>query len=159
MKIIVDSREQAPFLFAGPRYAGTVVGTGTLATGDYSLAGMENVVAVERKSLDDLVGCLTSGRERFERELVRARGLDSFAVVVEASWDDLASGTFRSRMNPHAACQSVLAFQVRYRIPFLFCGSRPGAEYVCWSLLRQCLEGSRARLKALLRAHGEEGTA
>jgi hypothetical protein len=39
MKIIVDSREQAPFTFANERYAGTIVKPGTLDTGDYSLVG------------------------------------------------------------------------------------------------------------------------
>lgn len=39
MKIVTDSREQLPFSFAGERYKGTVVEAGTLAVGDYSLAG------------------------------------------------------------------------------------------------------------------------
>lgn len=156
MKIIVDTREQIPFTFTGDRYADTTVGAGTLATGDYSLAGLEDRVAVERKSLDDLVGCLTSGRERFERELARACGLECFAIVVESRWSDLGNGFYRSRMNPHAACQSVLAFQVRYGVPFLFCESRLGAEYVTWSLLHQYLAGATKRLKSIVMAHGEK---
>jgi len=42
------------------------------------------LVAVERKSSDDLVGFLKNGRrERFERELSGEQGLDCFALVVE----------------------------------------------------------------------------
>lgn len=153
MRLIVDSREQAPFPFKGPFYDGVVVEVGALTVGDYSLAGLTDRVAVERKSLPDLVMCLGRERERFERELQRGAALDAFCVVVEASWADLAGGQYRSRMNPHAACQSVAAFMGRYRLPFLFAGSRPAAEYCTWSFLRQYLEGARKRWAAIVKAH------
>jgi ERCC4-type nuclease len=157
VKVIIDSREQAPFAFQHEKYAGIMVEAGTLDTGDYSLAGLTDRVAVERKSLPDLVACLSGGRERFERELQRAAALEAFAVVVESAWADLAGGKYRSQMNPHSACQSVLAFTCRYRIPFLFAGSRSGAEYVTWGFLRQYLESARKRWKAIVTAH-EGGT-
>ena len=154
MKIVADSREQRPFSFRGAPYDGVTVEGGTLAVGDYSLAGLTDKVAVERKELADLVACLGRERDRFERELARGAALDAFAVVVEASWADLASGNYRSRINPHAACQSVLAFAGRYRVPFLFAGSRAAAEYVTWGFLRQYLEGARRRWAAIVKAHG-----
>jgi ERCC4-type nuclease len=154
MKVVIDSREQAPFAFQHARYAGTVVEAGTLDTGDYSLAGLADRVAVERKSLPDLVACLSRERGRFERELQRAAALDAFAVAVEASWSELASGRYRSQMNPHSACQSILAFSCRYRIPVFFAGSRTGAEYVTWGFLRQYLESARARYAGIVKAHG-----
>lgn len=154
LSIIVDSREQAPFRFEGhPCYAGTVTTTGTLQTGDYSLAGLEHLVAIERKSVSDLIGVLYGqGRERFERELVRAKGLDAFAVIVEGSWQELARGEYRSQVLPHAVCQSVAAFTARLGIPFWFAGSRPAAAYCCWSFLKQYAEGKRKELKALEKA-------
>lgn len=81
MKIICDTREQAPYAFTGQKYAGTVVEAGTLQTGDYSLAGLTDHIALERKSLSDLTGTLTRGRERFQRECERGRGLDYFGLV------------------------------------------------------------------------------
>lgn len=153
MKIIIDKREQAPYAFE--KYADTETEQGTLQSGDYSLAGLTDRVAVERKSLDDLIGCLTSGRERFERELQRAQGMDAFCVVVESSWEDIAKGRFRSRMKPHAACQSVIAFQTRYGIPFVFAGTRTAAEYVAHSTLRQYLNSATWRLKSIVKAHGD----
>jgi hypothetical protein len=57
-------------------------------------------------------------------------------------------------LNPPAACQRVLACQARYRIPFLFAGSRAAAEYATWGFLRQYLEGARKRLLAVVKAHG-----
>ena len=116
MKILVDIREQRPFTFEHERYD-VQIQPWTLTVGDYSLRGLEDKVAVERKSLPDLVQCLGRERERFERELQRGAALDAFAVVVEGSWSDLANGNFRSQLNPHAACQSTLAFMARYRVP------------------------------------------
>lgn len=153
MRLIVDSREQSPFSFKGPRYEDVTVEVGTLTVGDYSLAGLTDKVAVERKSLPDLVACLGRERERLERELQRGAALDAFAVVVEASWADLAGGKYRSKLQPHAACQSVLAFAGRYRLPFLFAGSRAAAEYTAWGFLRQYLEGARKRWAAIVKAH------
>lgn len=155
MKIIIDSREQAPFTFQHEKYTGTVVEVGTLPTGDYSLTGLTDRVAVERKSLPDLVACLGRERERFERELQRAAALDAFVVVIESSWAELAAGQYRSQLNPHSACQSVLAFTARYRTPFIFAGSRAGAEYACWGFLRQYLESARKRWGSIVKAHGE----
>lgn len=154
MKIIRDTREQAPFTFGG---YDCEVQAGALTTGDYSLAGLEDRCAVERKSLDDLLGCLTGeGRERFERELARAAGLDCFAVVVEASMQDMAEGRYRSRMKPHAALQSVLAFTVRYGVPFIWAGNRAGAEYAAFHFLRHYLREASTRYKSILEAHGPQ---
>ena len=85
MKIIIDTREQRPFDFLSQNGDIEVV-KGTLSLGDYSLAGLTDRVAVERKSLADLVMCLGTERERFQRELMRAAALEAFCVVVEASW-------------------------------------------------------------------------
>ncbi|WP_241160230.1 hypothetical protein [Desulfovibrio sp. ZJ369] len=53
---------------------------GSLTVGDYSLEGLTDKVAVERKELPDLVQCLGRERERFERELQRGMPLDAFAA-------------------------------------------------------------------------------
>lgn len=137
MKIIQDSREQHPFTFE--RFP-VEVERAALPAGDYSLPGFEDRVAIERKEVNDLIGCLMNGnRERFERELAKLRFYDLAAVTVEASLDDVSRGRYRSEMKPQAALQSIFAFQVRYRVPFMFCGSRPGAEYATFSLLEKYL--------------------
>ena len=78
---IVDSREQHPLDLRPLR---TV--QGTLPTGDYSLKGLENIVAIERKSLGDLLCCVGSDRSRFDREIQRLLGYPTRAVVVEGFW-------------------------------------------------------------------------
>lgn len=138
MKIIIDNREQLPFTFE--RFTGVVIERGTLPTGDYSLPGHESRIACERKEVSDLIACLQGGnRERFERELARGSCMVHFAVLVEATLEDIGHGRYRSNMKPKAALQSIFAFMIRYRVPFLFCGNRNGAEYVCHSLLSKFL--------------------
>ena len=156
MKIAVDNREQLAYSFQG--YDCTVEAA-TMETGDYSAVGFLDKIAVERKSLDDLLGCLTSGRARFERELARARALDRFCVIVEASFEDLAKGLYRSEMKPHAACQSVIAWQIRYGTPFIFAGSRKAAEYYCYSFLQKYVHEIEQRMKLLTKAQADQGKA
>ena len=130
MKILIDTREQNPYRFETPSEVGTI------PVGDYSIVGgFENSIAIERKELNDLIGCLTKGRERFERELFKSKSLDYFALVIEASLTDLINGDYRSRMNPKSAIQSLLAFSVRYRLPVFFAESREYGQRITESLL------------------------
>lgn len=145
MILLVDSREQLPFDFG--RWE-VQVQTEALPCGDYSLPGFQDRAAIERKGLDDLIACLMGdNRDRFEKELNRARRFELFCVVVEASLEDVSRGNYRSQMKPHAALQSVVALYVRYNTPFLFCGSRAGAEYMAYSLLSKYIYEIEKRYK------------
>ncbi|HQU46553.1 MAG TPA: hypothetical protein PK867_27350 [Pirellulales bacterium] len=150
---LVDSREQHPFDLAPLASI-----TGTLATGDYSIRGLEQHVAIERKSLPDLLGCIGQDRERFDKEIVRLLAYPCRAVVVEASWSDLERGDWRSKVTPQAATGSVLGW-IAQGVPFLFCGSREAAAkatsrmlYITarrhWRIARS-LVGSVERLEAV----------
>jgi DNA excision repair protein ERCC-4 len=119
------------------RWPEATVERGTLATGDYSIKGFESVIAVERKELNDLIGCLMgAGRDRFERELARGAALPHFFVAIEASMEDVAKHRYLSHMEPHAVFSSILAFTLRWHTNFMFCTSRAGAEYATFNLLR-----------------------
>lgn len=138
MIILTDTREQTPYTF--DRWNIEIKAAG-LPTGDYSLPGFENQIAIERKSLDDLINCLMGGnRIRFEKELSRARSYELFCVVIEADLSTIASGQYKSNMKPTAAIQTLAAFYIRYGIPFLFCSSRAGAEYQTYSLLQKYIQ-------------------
>jgi len=135
MRILIDTREQAFFTFE--RFQAETERS-TLPTGDYSLPGFVDMVAIERKELNDLIACLmNNNRERFERELNKLRFYDFAAVVIESSLDDVKNGRYRSAMKPHAALQSIFAFSVRYRTAFIWAGDRAGAEYTVFSLLEK----------------------
>ncbi len=146
MNIIIDTREQLPYTFQTPAIKGT------LATGDYSISGAEKLIAIERKTLDDLISCLCNGRERFEKELYRARALDYFAIVIEASLSDLANGNFRSQMTPRSAIQSLLTFSIRYRLPVFFVENRDFGARITESLLLKYARELVKRTEAILKA-------
>lgn len=97
--IVIDTREQLPFSFAAipadkEHGGGTWQVTTerrTLPSGDYSLAGFETRVAVERKSVSDLFGTISQGRDRFVRELERLAEYDYAAVVIEGDWQAITA--------------------------------------------------------------------
>ena len=143
LPIIRDTREKGEkngWTFTDGFDPPPIVVDGTLTTGDYSIEGMEDVAAVERKEFQDFIGCLGAGRERFERELCRARGFwragGFFVVVVEGPLSRLLAGDYRGALDPKAGEQTVLAFIQRYGVPFVFCLDRQHAERVCFDLLR-----------------------
>jgi len=55
-------------------------------------------------------------------------------------------------MKAHAALQSIIAFQVRYRVPFVWAGNRQGAEYVTYSLLSKYLREIGERFQQATKA-------
>lgn len=157
MVIVQDTREQAPLDFT--RWPDVTVEVSGLPSGDYALKGLETLASIERKSIDDLVGSLSAGRDRFEAELTRARGYDLFCIVAECSMQDIAQHHYRSRMLPHAVLQSLFAYHVRFGVPTIWAGDRYGAAYAVRSLLGKYLREREEGLRTILRAHGETGAA
>lgn len=124
--IIVDSREQLPFEFANMPSE-----PGTLDTGDYSIRGLEHLVAVERKSLDDLLACCGRERDRFKRELQRLRAYRFRLLVIEASAADLEAGDWRSKLKPAHVMGSLAAWTAQYSLPVWLAGGHDaGARFV-----------------------------
>lgn len=119
---VIDNREQLPFELSPLQME-----PGTLAAGDYSVKGLEAFVALERKSLSDLVSCCGNERHRFERELQRLLGYPARAVVVEASWADLERGEWRSAISPQSVFSSVTGW-IALGVPFVLAGDRELAQ-------------------------------
>jgi ERCC4-type nuclease len=110
---IIDSREQNA-LNLEPL---TTV-TSTLPTGDYSIRGLEHVIAIERKSLQDLVACVGVERERFDREVQRLLAYPVRILVVESSWEAIESHEpinpqWRGRVTKEAVLGSLLGWQAK----------------------------------------------
>ena len=114
--IVIDTREQEPL----PIVRLPAV-RGGLYTGDYSVAGLEGLFAVERKSVPDLVSCCAaSNRERFENELHRLRGFRFRRLLVIGTRQEIESGAYRSSIRPAAVLGTLNAFEVRYDVPVVF---------------------------------------
>lgn len=126
---ICDTREKTP-LDLSP----LTVERGTLVTGDYSVKGLESVIAIERKSLQDLIGCIGRDRERFEREVMRLIAYETRAIVVEADFGALERREYRGAVSPSAAMGSVLGW-VSAGLPVLFAGDHERAGRMVSRLL------------------------
>ena len=133
--IVADSREQLPYEFICAN--DVTVSRGTLNVGDYALKNVPSF-AVERKSLNDLIGSLFNDRERFRREFERAKehGI-KLHVVVECTFEQLRGGRYRSNVNPVSVLASIASFTLDYGCNFFFCNDRGGAEYMTYILLKQ----------------------
>lgn len=147
--ILVDQREKAPYRFTGIRADADKQGRPVvvetkiafLKTGDYSIEGLEKCIAIERKSLEDLYSTLGQHRDRFEEEHDRLMYMNKAAVVIEADLSyAMANPPTRSRLTPKSVYRTYLAWQWRYGVPWIWAGSRVGAEKTTFHLLRMFWE-------------------
>lgn len=119
---IIDTREQRP-LDLSPLQ--TTVSS--LPTGDYSIVGLEQVVAIERKSRDDLVACVGRERDRFEREVQRLIAYPVRALLVEATWQDVEKANWpRCSVHASQALGSLLGW-IASGLPVVMCGDHERA--------------------------------
>ena len=75
------------------------------------------MIAVERKSLDDLLACVGWQRDRFKRELQRLRAFRFRLLVVEADSEEIEAGNWRSKLHPSHVMGSLAAWAVQYELP------------------------------------------
>lgn len=113
LTVLVDNREKKPFDLAPLRTE-----TASLQTGDYTVKGMESLIAIERKSLPDLVNCCGSDRERFKREIERLAAFPHRLLAVEADWETICAGGWRSNVVPDSVTGSLLKWAAD-GLPFL----------------------------------------
>ena len=144
--VLADTREQRPWCLDPLR-----VETATLQTGDYSIRGLTDFVALERKSLGDLIGCCGTSRERFERELQRLAAYPSRAVVVEASWAQIGEGGWPGVVSPRVVLSSIASW-TSAGIPFVLAGTREGAQDFAKGFLAACARRAHRRLRAFVQA-------
>ena len=156
-EILVDTREQDTDR-SEKRYQsfGVPYKKATLDYGDYAynaeLPGgklydisktISPVCVVERKmNLDELAGCFTHGRQRFQREFERASSNKSriFLLCENANWENLLNGKYRSKFNPKAFMASVIAWEIRYNLCLLFCKEETSGKLIKEILYRDFKE-------------------
>lgn len=119
--VVVDSREQAPYRFTGILDDKTCLEIVVplrhygLKSGDYSIAGLEDVVAVERKSLKDFYQSISSERDRFEREIARLNESYRYAlVVIEGDYEAIANPQGFTTVAAKTAFRTIQSWEVRY---------------------------------------------
>jgi len=126
--VLVDSREQEPLpLFENhPNWIGGERRV-ALKTGDYTVEGMESLLALERKSLADLVACTVTRRKQFLRACDRLARLRWKAILVEATFEDIKGGfepfCIRTEVHPNAVCGTLDAIEAKFGIPIIYSSS------------------------------------
>jgi ERCC4-type nuclease len=135
--VVIDTRETAPYHFAGLKADAKDKGVplliptveAGLKTGDYAIEGMENMATVERKSLADLYSTLGQNRERFEREHERMAEMKRAIVMIEASWYEILKWPPpHSSLNPKTVFRTALSWHARYGVAWIAADSRRFAE-------------------------------
>lgn len=138
--VVIDSREQIPLPFT--RLPTIRAG---LYSGDYSIAGLEDGFSIERKSIDDLVGCcVNSNRERFENELHRLRGFRFKRLLIIGQRVEVELKHYRSAIAPASVLGTLAAFEVRYDCPVVWASTPEAAaalvERWAWYYAREHVE-------------------
>jgi len=144
IKIIIDSREQSPWVFTGHELI-----VDTLPTGDYSIQGLEDLICIERKELSDFISCCASGRDRFKRELKRMQAYKVRCVIIEGSMTDILTHNYRSKIKPQCILGSLASWQARYNIPFILAGNRKQAEQYALALINNYYSQLQQFIKCL----------
>lgn len=126
--VLVDSREREPLpLFENhPNWIGGERRV-ALKTGDYTVEGMESLLALERKSLADLVACTVTRRKQFLTACSRLARLRWKAILVEATFEDIKGGfepfCIRTEVHPNAVCGTLDAIEAKFGIPIIYSSS------------------------------------
>ena len=142
LHIVIDTREQRPWSFDPALVQATV---GTLKTGDYALAG-DSSFAIERKSLDDFIGTISSGWKRFQREIERMKNWPARVIIVEGNFEDCCFSTRQGELIPpcHNHFQITpqfiakqIAILTMMNVSVLFAGSADLAAALAYSIFRE----------------------
>lgn len=124
--VLIDTREQAPWPLREnhPTWIGGEKRV-ALPVGDYSVEGMKEMLAIERKSLADVVRSAISGRARFLRACERLAKLRWKAILVEATYEDMKLPYGETigpgpRAHPNAVLGTLDAIEARLGIPIIY---------------------------------------
>ncbi len=136
--IVIDTREQTPWVFEGSK-------SDTINAGDYTVAINHNnrlikydkIFAVERKSaVSELYAATGENRERFENELEKLSKLEHKFVVCEFNMIDIENDVPPGVLLPSAVYGSIFSWHIKYGVPFLFCGNRVNARACAYKLIQ-----------------------
>ena len=138
MELIIDTREQNPLKFRLSKNI-TEIKSQKLDVGDYSVAGYETKIAIERKNPLDLFGTTGKGHERFKREIDRAKEYDYFAIIVEAPYSQIKDKTFkqsfRTKMRGDVVTKIIWQWMFKYNIHMHFANDEKEAARMVRDIL------------------------
>jgi ERCC4-type nuclease len=107
--LVVDTREQTPLFLTSKPW----IIYKKLDQGDYSVLGFEDRIAIERKSISDLLSVIGKNRERFEREIARLKDYWWKGLLIEGTEKDIYDIHRFSSVHPNARYHSLASFEIR----------------------------------------------
>lgn len=141
IKVTIDSREKKPWAFDPSLVTASV---NTLKTGDYSLEG-DAGFAIERKSLDDFLNTISSGWERFIREIYRMADWPARVIIVESNFLDCCF-SYNTKLEPpkhqhHKLSPSFISMRIAeltmVNVSVIFAGVPELAAGLAYHILKQ----------------------
>ena len=123
---LVDTREQSPWPLHEnhPNWIGGEKRV-ALPAGDYSIEGMQDLLAIERKALPDVVRSTIGNRARFFRACERLTKLRWKAILIESTYEEMKlpySETIgpKPQAHPNAVLGTLDAIEARLGIPVIY---------------------------------------
>ena len=165
MVIVIDTREQHPLDFSF--WKDVNVQRRELWPGDYTVLGGAQYLAVERKSVSDLVktmkddyaGIGATTPKRFDRELmalhsVIARGGRAFVLVepdgplgtVCPAYDQIKAHSYRSIISPNTVLKFINTIRKCWHVPVHMTDSRTKSAEIVYKSALLALAVKRARM-------------
>jgi len=139
--IAVDTREQQPYRFK--QFSPPLVRT-TLQTGDYSVIGFENMIAVERKNPADFIQSIGRSRERFFDEIGRLSLVPYSIVVVESTIIRMMTSWFnRTGLSESQVTGAIVAIVSKFRTPVIMTETKASSEEFVYKYLKSSMTAIR----------------
>jgi ERCC4-type nuclease len=142
--IIIDTREQNPWEFGFHDTAHQ-----KLDTGDYTIQGLENILAIERKSAVSEIAT-NLGESRFKDVIKRLGEIKHSFIVCEFSLEDVYNFPVGSdipkrlwdklRISGNYIIKRLIEIQLEHNINTIFCTGPSEAEKFCVSLMKRIYE-------------------
>lgn len=139
--IIIDTREQKPWTFEENTTAHH-----KLDTGDYSIEGLQEIVAIERKrNVAEVANNITESR--FEDVIDRLKKIKYPFVLLEFNLDDVMRYPIGStipkklwskiRITPNFIIKHLLDLELEHNIKIIFCGNSSNAEKIALNIMKR----------------------
>ena len=165
MVIVIDTREKRPLDFSF--WKDVTIQSRELWPGDYTVLGGAQYLAVERKSVSDLVktmkddyaGIGSTTPKRFDRELMAlhsiiARGGSAFVLVepdgplgtVCPAYDQIKAHSYRSIISPNKVLKFIKTIRKGWHVPVHMTDSRTKSAEIVYKSALLALAVKRARM-------------